>query len=132
MANCFWATKFYFDEKCFPPKKLSGNEILQFIAMHFQQVDVLQDNDVVIIWSSSDESISPPKVEVAALAKYPPGFPFALVIEHTCVYLNDSHIFQKASPKNEYMFEVVSPEKMIFPYEKLSWIRKTYHRFHSL
>jgi hypothetical protein len=127
-SNCFWATKYFFEPHSLPPQKLNGNEILKFIAEHFTQVEKPTTHDVFIIWNSSDVQLSPQKIDVHHLATFPKGFPFGLIIEHSGVYLENSNVFQKASPKQTDKFEVIKTDLAFLPYENLSWRQITYHR----
>lgn len=127
-SNCFWATKYFFEPNFFPPQKLNGNEILKFVAESFIQVQEPQRNDVFVIWSSSDPSISPDKVDVHHLSTFPKGFPFGLVVEHSGVFLDDEEVFQKASPKDDDPFELLDKNSAFSSYQKMPWVRFTYHR----
>ncbi len=127
-SNCFWATKYFFEPNSLPPTKLNGIEILKFVAENFVQIEEPQENDVFVIWSSSDTSLSPDKVDIQYLSTYPEGFPFGLVVEHSGIFLSDRMVFQKASPKDEDAFEVISQGQAFSSYQKLSWFRITYHR----
>lgn len=127
-SNCFWATKYFFEPYSFPPQKLNGNEILKFVAENFIQVHEPQQNDVFVIWSSSDSSLSPGIVDVHYLSTFPEGFPFGLIVEHSGVFLNDEKVFQKASPKDEGPFEVLDKDLAFSSYLKMPWVRFTYHR----
>lgn len=127
-SNCFWATKYFFEPNSLPPTRMNGIEILKFVAENFIQIEEPQDNDVFVIWSSSDVSLSPDKLDIQYLSTYPEGFPFGLVVEHSGVFINDEMVFQKASPKDEDAFEVIPKDHAFSSYQKLSWVRFTYHR----
>lgn len=127
-ANCFWATQYFFEPQLFPPTNLNGNEILKFIAESFSQLDSPNTNDVFVIWSSSDTNLSPDKIDVHYLATYPEGFPFGLVVEHSGIILDNGQVFQKASPSEDDRFEIIELSKAFAPYEKLPWVRTTYHK----
>lgn len=128
LSNCFWASQYYFDPKAYPPKKLTGNDLLQFIANEFTQVDDHKDHDIFIVWSSTDITVSPNKINVHYLSTYPEGFPFGLVVEHSGILLPGQKVFQKASPKPEDLFELIDFRTALAPYESFSWKRITYHR----
>lgn len=127
-SNCFWATNYFFDIKAFPPTQLSGIDILRFVSDNFTQVEIPQVGDVFVIWSSSDLQSSPDNVDVHFLSNYPKGFPFGLVVEHSGIILEEEKVFQKASPNEGDIFEIVEIKKAFAPYEKMGWHRKTFHR----
>jgi hypothetical protein len=127
-SNCFWATKYFFEPNSLPPTKMNGIEILNFVAENFTQIEEPEKHDMFIIWSSSDTSLSPDKLNIHFLSTYPEGFPFGLVVEHSGVFLNDGLVFQKASPKDEDAFEVTTKASAFSDYQKLSWVRFTFHR----
>ena len=127
-SNCFWAIKYFFEPNSLPPQKLNGNEILKYIADNFTQVESPKTHDVFIIWNSRDSQLSPQKIDVHHLATFPQGFPFGLIIEHSGVYLENSEIFQKASPQDIDKFEILKTEQAFLPYENLYWKQITYHR----
>lgn len=127
-SNCFWATKYFFEPTSFPPQSMNGNEILMFMVNNFTQVDKPEEHDVFIIWGSSDPKLSPNKIDIQYLSTYPEGFPFGLVVEHSGVYVEGGKVFQKASPNEKDQFQVISKDLAFAPYEKLSWVRQTYHR----
>ena len=128
VANCFWATSYFYAPQLFPPKKLTGNEILKFLAEEFIQVEQPKKYDIFVIWSRSDPFISPDKVNVHFLSTYPQGFPFGLVVEHSGVLLDDDNVFQKASPKADDPFEVIGKDSAFSTYLKMPWVCFTYHR----
>ena len=115
---------FFYKPNSFPPKLMSGNEILKFIADDFTQVENPEPNDVFVIWNSSDVKLSPDKLDTHFLATIPTGFPFGLIVEHSGILLADGLVFQKASPKEIDKFETVQPETAFAPYEKLGYQTK--------
>lgn len=127
-SNCFWATKYFFESSALPPQHLSGNEILQFVAKNFIQVQKPQENDIFIIWSSNNPSLSPDRIDTHYLSTYPDGFPFGLIVEHSGVFLKGDKIFHKASPKENDLFEIVTQDLSFLPYKNLLWVRVTFHR----
>lgn len=127
-SNCFWATMYFYIPDLFPPKMINGNEVLNFLDLHFMQVENPQDHDVFVIWNSSNIDISPKEIDIHFLASYPQGFPFGLIIEHSGVILENNIIFQKASPKEFDNFEIINWDLAYSPYEILPWKKVTYHR----
>ncbi len=107
---------------------MNGIEILKFVAENFVQVEEPQEYDVFVIWSSSNTSLSPDKIDIQYLSSYPEGFPFGLVVEHSGVFLNNGMVFQKASPNDNDIFEVITKDDAFSNYQNLSWVRFTYHR----
>ncbi len=123
--NCFGVSKFYFDG--IDPLRLSADEMLTWVSIHFTQVDLSAELDepvLVLVWiRDAIDSVKLNSPNVCDLAKRAPGFPFGWILEHSFVVvtsfsdageklktdfteLHDVLVFHKASAKPEDFVQV--------------------------
>ena len=73
---------------------------------------------------------SPDKIDIIELSKKLTGYPFGLVMEHSGVFINKETVFQKASPKEQDVFETSKYESVVTLYKsQFPWTRVTFHRY---
>lgn len=124
-VNCFCISEFFYRDTQF--RHTSADQMLDFVAKYFQQVQEDSPNIIILVWSRSSLQSTVGKIQVQELAKRPPGFPFGLVLEHSFVRLNKTTVFQKADPKLSSKIELVSFEEAIKPYSSLNGFEITRH-----
>jgi hypothetical protein len=126
--NCFNTVIAYFNNSI-KDGKTSAQEMLDWLKDNTIQVDNIEAETIIVVWSSSNSLISPDRIEISKLDQSHPQYPFGLVMEHAAVFVDREQLFQKASPKDEDPFELIRYSKMIGEnYFHLSWIRVTYHK----
>lgn len=127
--NCFTTVVSYFENNLIN-SCMTAEEMLKWLQENTIQIEQVEPGAVVVIWSSSDVTLSPPKVSVAHLLKSAAGYPFGLVMEHAAVFVSESEVLQKASPKDQDPFEIMDYQKMLDnDYGHLSWVRTTFHSY---
>ena len=124
-VNCFCISEFFFHHTELRNK--TADEMLNFVATHFQQVDEALPNTMILIWSRSSHELPLGQIRIEDLAKRPPGFPFGLVLEHSFVQIENGMVFQKADPSLTSKVETIPLAKAIEPYAQLSGFEITRH-----
>lgn len=130
--NCFTTVISYFKNQTIDGLT-SAQAMLEWLQSHTNQVLAFNSDTIVVVWSTSNQSLSPDKVEVSKMLKSSPGYPFGLVMEHAAVFLNQEDVFQKASPKDSDPFEIINFNTMMKNhYSHLPWLRTTFHEITNL
>ena len=128
-VNCFAVTTSYFQDELIE-KCLTAEEMLNWLVENTEQIANPEINDVFVIWSTSKMEDSPDKIDIIELSKKLTGYPFGLVMEHSGVFINKETVFQKASPKEQDVFETSKYESVVNLYKsQFSWTRVTFHRY---
>jgi hypothetical protein len=126
--NCFNTVIAYFNNSI-EDGKTSAQEMLDWLKDNTIQVDNIEEETIIVVWSSSNSLLSPDRIEVSKLDQGHPHYPFGLIMEHAAVFVDKEQLFQKASPKDEDPFELINHSEMITQsYSDLAWVRFTYHK----
>ena len=131
--NCFNTVVSYFKNQL-DDGKISAQAMLDWLQAHTEQISE-SDRDIetiVVLWSSTDPSISPEIIQIADLKREAAGYPFGLVMEHAAIFVTPTDVFQKASPSDEHKFEIVEFSRMIIQdYSHTPWLKTTLHKMKS-
>lgn len=128
--NCFNAVQLYFEETK-TPQFLGPAEFVSYLASKFQQIlfhESAKFEDVLVIWSRSDDSLPVGDINLLGLEKRESGYPFGLVLEHAFVLLEDDFVFHKRDLTAASAHEIVPRELAVAPYLRQNGFEVTKHR----
>lgn len=126
--NCFNTVISYFNNQI-SDGKISAQAMLEWLQVNTEQVEIIDVETILVVWSSSDIAASPQTIKINRLKKEIEGYPFGLVMEHAAVFVTKTEVFQKASPSDDHKFEIVHYSQILTKdYSHLPWIRSTFHK----
>lgn len=129
-ANCFNAVQLFWSDKTVPDFTGPG-EFVDYLEAKFDQLssnEKQNSSDVVVVWSRSSSILPVGKIQIGALSRRDPGYPFGLIIEHAFVILDQGIAFQKRDPSEVGPYELVSLTKALEPYLESVGLEVTHHR----
>jgi hypothetical protein len=121
--NCFATVVSYFRNRI-QDGSLSAQKMLEWLQINTKQVHKINEDTIVIIWTSSNPAKSPSEIKMNELIPSAKGYPFGLIMEHAAIFLKEGTVFQKASSEDEDKFEIIPYTKMIGAnFSNLQWMR---------
>lgn len=124
-VNCFCISEFFYRPTQF--RQSTADEMLNFVAKNFRQVEENGPAILTLVWSRSSFELPIGEIHVQEIAKRLSGFPFGLVLEHSFVQMEDEMVFQKADPNTTSKIELISSTKALEPYLKTKGFELTRH-----
>lgn len=124
-VNCFCISEFFFRDTAL--RSLTADEMLNFVAENFLQIEDEDSNALILVWSRSSLELPIGKIRINELAKRSAGFPFGLILEHSFVQIDDEFVFHKADPTMTSKVEIIQLSKAVEPYTRLKGFEMTRH-----
>ena len=124
-VNCFCISELFFLDTAL--RNLTVDEMLNFVAENFTQIEREGGPVLTLIWSRSSFDLPIGKIRINELAKRPSGFPFGLILEHSFVQIDNEKVIQKADPRMTSKVEIIPLSKAIEPYTRLKGFEITRH-----
>ena len=124
-VNCFCISEFFFRDTTL--RNVTADEMLNFVAENFQQVDHVESQALTLIWSRSSLELPVGTIRMSDLAKRTAGFPFGLILEHSFIQINADTVFQKADPTIASKVEITLLSEAVAPYAQLKGFELTRH-----
>jgi hypothetical protein len=125
-VNCFCVSKLFFENTAL--KKLTADEMLDYVHVGFQQVEIPPPGSLGLVWSRTSDSIPLGKIDTNHIAKRSAGFPHGLVLEHSFVLLNEEMVFQKPDPKIVSAVEICPLKNALETYKNKPGFEITWHQ----
>lgn len=120
-VNCFCISEFYFRDT--ELRNLTADEMLDFVAGNFRQIDNEEPHVLTLIWSRSSLELPIGNIRISELAKRSESFPFGLILEHSFVQIDGETVFQKADPTLASKVEIIPISKAVEPYSRLKALK---------
>lgn len=123
LPNCFNAVQYYWNDSE-SLRHMEPGEFAAYIKNNFAQIDLNSiplTGDVEIVWSRTSEEIPTGSIRIDG--------PYdGLVVEHAFVNIDGTSIFQKADPRLESPYEVISRDEALSSYVDKGGFEVTRHR----